>query len=57
MWRQFITGEYKFVPDDFKRHYLMSAAKDIGTELGWDTEKIDAEIKTSCNELKRIQYQ
>ncbi len=55
MWRQLITGEYKFMPDDFKRHYLISAAKDIAAELGWDKEKIDAEIKIVLEKLKHIQ--
>lgn len=56
-WRQLVTGEYKFMPNDFKRHYLMSAAKDIGAELGWDKEKIDSEIDALFAELKRIQNQ
>lgn len=57
LWRQLVTGEYKFMPNDFKRHYLMSAAKDIGAELGWDKEKIDAEVDALFAELKRIQNQ
>lgn len=55
MWKWLVTGEYTFMPNDFKRHYLMCAAQDIGKELGWDKEKIDTEVDVLLAELKRIQ--
>lgn len=57
MWKWLVTGEYTFMPNDFKRHYLICAAQDIGKELGWDKEKIDAGIEALLTELERIQKQ
>lgn len=56
LWRLMVgTDRLEYNPRDLQSAFFTWAAEDIGKELGWDKEKIDAEIKVLLTELERIQ--